>query len=115
MNFRKLQPNLVSGISHGEDVFLIFESSTIRKSPYSDDELMVIKNLVDLYYNFARFDSATYGGVNIERSKPNDVKCLEISKTLKMVELDEHFGNAMFWDAIEKVLTHKDRTYYDDL
>lgn len=107
--------NFLSGIPHGEDVFLIFNSPTIRKSPYSDDEMTVMKNLLDLYYNFAKHSLAVYGGVQIATSKPNAVKYLEISESVKTVELDEHFGNGMFWDAIEKVLNSPDRTYYDEL
>lgn len=97
------------GVSHGEDVLLIY-GHTLRDFDYSEEEMAVGRRLIDLYFNFAKYDSAVYGNVKIEPAKPNDVKCLEISslEDYKMVQLGDEFGRVKFWDKIEKVLASKD-------
>lgn len=74
-----------------------------------------MNNLIGMYHNFALTSRPVYGGIPLEPTKPNAVKVLEISKATQTVELDEHFGRTTFWDAIEKVLGSKDRTFYDEL
>lgn len=39
------------GVSHGEDVILIF--SLMREIPKSEDEKLMTKNLINLMYDFA--------------------------------------------------------------
>lgn len=73
------------------------------------------QNLIELYYNFAKFNNAVFKNKKIEASKPDDIKCLEITKTEKMVKLDEHFGRGIFWDEIEQTLLSEERTYFDEL
>lgn len=90
---------------------------TLRDFPYSDEEKTVSNNLIGMYYNFAKHNSAVYGGAAIEKTHPDDVKCMEIfsPEEYNMVQLDEYFGNGPLWDSIEETLSTKERTYYDEL
>ncbi|XP_037044090.1 venom carboxylesterase-6-like [Bradysia coprophila] len=91
------------GIDHGSDVFLV--SSSPRD--YSEDERIVIKNFVDMFYNFAATSTAVYGYITVENSVPGDLKALEINTgtDYKMVQLDEEFGQIHFWNEIDEKLT----------
>jgi len=102
------------GVSHGEDVFLIYVDKH-RHFKYSDEEATVSQNLINLYYNFARFDEAIYDNIKIEKSTPESVKYLEISKTAKNMEAEDDFGKVSFWDDIEEILLSKEKTSYDDV
>jgi len=102
------------GVSHGEDVLLIYWH-TLRDFPYSEEEAAVSQNLINLYYNFARFDEAIYGNIKIEKSTPESIKYLEISKTAKNMEAEDDFGKVSFWDDIEEILLSKEKTSYDDV
>lgn len=86
---------------------------TLRDFPYSSEEEAVGQSLINMYYNFAKHNTAVYNDLPIERTKPNDVKCLEISSSAKITKLDEFFGNVKFWDDIEETLSSVQRTYYD--
>lgn len=94
---------------------LLIYGHTLRNSDYSEEEAAVGQSLINLYYNFAKYSKAVYNDVKLDRSKPNDIKCLEISKTEKIVQIDEHFGKGDFWDIIEKTLKSDERTYFDEL
>lgn len=105
------------GVSHGEDVWLIFLARGLRDWPFSEDETIVADDLVNLYYNFASKNSAVYSDLEMEECKPDDVKYLEIlgPKDIKITSTDEHFGNVKFWDDIDLTLATEERTYYDEL
>lgn len=104
INFLKL------GISHGEDVLLIFKT-VLRKVSYSEEETLMIKSLIDLWYNFATKNIPSFNGFEIEMSASDNVKCLEIfsPKQFKMKSLDESFGQVNFWQRIERTLSSTSR------
>jgi hypothetical protein len=64
------------------------------------------ENLIDLYYNFATSDTPKFAGAVIEESKPDQCQFLEISTNEKfsMQVITDNFGNAKFWEKIEKTL-----------
>lgn len=97
------------GISHGDDVFLIYlnpgsriSTRDLNEIPYSDDEKAVSRQLINLYKNFASFNLAMYENLTIEGVQSSNVTCLEIfspqnfSLTLK----DKEFGNQKFWNDL---------------
>jgi hypothetical protein len=106
-------------VSHGEDIWAIFVNAgrDHKQLPYSQLELAVSDNLVDMYYNFASKNVAMYEFLEFEACKPNDVKVMEIfSHTdYRITTIDEHFGNVLFWDEVESTLNTPERTFYDEL
>lgn len=107
---------IVSGVAHGEDVLLIY-AHHFRDIPYSEEETAIGQNLIDLHYNFAKHNKAVYGSMNIEKTKVNDIKCLEINSLddYKMIQLDDDFGNMSFWDEIEEFLVANEKKFNDEL
>lgn len=85
----------------------------LRNIPYSDEEAAVGQKLINLYYNFANFNNPVYENLKLEKVSPDNVKCLEITKSAEIVELHEDFGKTMFWDDIEQILFSKERTFFD--
>lgn len=79
---------------------------------YSEDEHMVIRNFVDMYYNFAATSTAVYGNITVEKSEPGLLKALEINSgsDYRMVQLDDKFGQIHFWCEIEEKLVSSDGT-----
>lgn len=98
------------GIPHGEDVLLIFWNP-LRDFPYSKEEAKVGRLLIDLCFNFAKYSVASYGTVQIEESKPNNILGLEIFSPgdYKIKQFGESFGNIKFWDDIESKLVSETR------
>lgn len=92
------------GISHGDDVFLIYNNPSSRNNiSYSEDEIIVSQQLINLYQNFSRDNSAVYDHLMIEKVKTDQIKCLEIfgSKNYSMVTKGENFGHSTFWDGLK--------------
>lgn len=87
------------GIDHGSDVFLIFNGRF-----NSEEERVVIKHFVDMYYNFAASNTAIYGNLTIERIEPNDFKALEINSPTEygITQLNDEFGQVQFWHGIDE-------------
>lgn len=104
-----------SGIAHGEDVFLVFNSD-IRHVGFSDDERKMGHNLIDTMYEFAVNDQPKFDKQLINRSYPDAVQTLEIHSNRKyaMKMQDEKFGNVKFWKKIDKML-HHDKKISDEL
>jgi carboxylesterase type B len=92
------------GISHGDDVFLIYNNPSSRNDiPYSDDEIIVSQQLINLYQNFSSDSSPVYDLLMIEKVITDKVKCLEIfgSKNYSIAIKDESFGHSTFWDNLK--------------
>jgi hypothetical protein len=106
----------LSGISHGEDVFLIFTNG-LRIIPFSEDEKIISKNLIKMYFNFANNNSTVYRNVSLEESKPDDVKHLVITSANDYHMFGNvNFGNVKFWDEIEETLADETKkNSYDEL
>lgn len=94
------------GVSHGDDVFLIYfnPNSASPKNSYSNqsDKAIVGNDLINLYYNFANNSLAAFDNLKISNVKPNQVNCLEIfsPQNFSLVLKDEKFGNGEFWDRL---------------
>lgn len=93
------------GVSHGDDVFLIYYNPSSRGPlgiPYDDNEKRVSHQLVGLYKNFAAENNAAYGNKTITSVEPDKVECLEIfsPQNFSMQIKDEEFGHQKFWDAL---------------
>lgn len=82
------------------DVFLVFRTGRVN----SDEERVVIRHIVDMYYNFAANSTAVYGNVTIDRFGADDFKILEINapNDYQVKQLDEGFGQVQFWHDIEE-------------
>lgn len=95
---------LFKGIAHGEDVGLIFR--LLRTKPYSNDEKMMIKNLIEMWHSFATTNEPSFNGSKITKSTPHKLKYLEISSNeeFKNFDIDEYFGEVGFWNKIENTL-----------
>lgn len=98
------------GISHGEDVLLIFKT-VLRKVSYSQEETLMIKSLIDLYHNFSTKNIPNFNDFEIEMSSSDEIKCLEIfsPNQFNMKTLDEKFGHVKFWRQIEQMLSSPSR------
>lgn len=94
-----------SGVAHGEDIFLIY-GIILSNFPNSESEATVSTNLINMYYNFSKNNSAIYGGLKIDKSEPDDIKYLEISSATEfgMKQMNENFGNLEFWDQFEETI-----------
>ncbi|XP_070490460.1 venom carboxylesterase-6-like [Chironomus tepperi] len=103
------------GISHGEDLLLIF-THDLRTIEYSDDEKRMAQNLINLYYEFSINNLPKFGTQVIHPSLPDEIQYLEISSNEKyaMKLVTEKFGNVKFWRQIEKIL-HSDERIIDEL
>lgn len=99
------EKNIFLGISHGDDVFLIFDNPSSRGPsyiPFSEDEKVVQHNLIKLYRSFSTNNFAFYDNIRIENIYPS-VTCLEIfsSKNFSMQIKDKSFGQSVFWDSLK--------------
>lgn len=91
--------NKYLGVSHGDDVFLIYQVP--ENIPYSEDELVVSRNLIKLYNTFSTHSVAYYGNTSIKKSH-SFVQGLEIltSQNYSMQRMDDKFGNFAFWNSL---------------
>lgn len=97
------------GISHGEDILLIFKT-ILRTKPLTDDEKAMTRSLIEMWHSFATKNIPTFNGVQIEESKgPDELKYLEIfsSKNFSNVEIPEKFGETKFCMEIENTLKQR--------
>ncbi|XP_070490189.1 venom carboxylesterase-6-like [Chironomus tepperi] len=103
------------GISHGEDIFLIF-TNHFRPLDYTDDEKKMAQNLLNMYYEFSVNNLPKFDIQVIHPSLPDAIQYLEISSNQKyaMKLGTEKFGNVKFWKDIEKVL-HSNERIIDEL
>ncbi|KAL7048231.1 hypothetical protein ACKWTF_003275 [Chironomus riparius] len=90
------------GISHGEDIFLIF--THLRPHVYSEDEKKMAQNLINMYYEFSINNLPKFDIQVIHQSTPNATQYLEISSNKKYEMKSDKFGNVKFWRNIEKLL-----------
>lgn len=102
---KKAATDVFLGVSHGDDVFLIYDNPGSRgplNIPYSIEEKRVSHQLVGLYHNFATHSIATFGNQTITKNRGNGVKCLEIFSptNFSMQNKDEEFGHQKFWDSL---------------
>lgn len=91
------------GISHGDDIFIVFYNPDSRDQiPYSDAEKRVGHQLINLYFNFATTNFAVYGNRTIVPVEPSKLKCMEIfsPQNFSMAEKDDDFGHIKFWDSL---------------
>lgn len=91
------------GVSHGDDVFLIYENLDSRSYiPYSEGEKAVSRNLIGIYNSFVKQNVPFYGKLSIVEAKPDKINCLEIfSENLVSTSVkDERFGQIKFWDTL---------------
>lgn len=100
---KSLDDNL--GISHGDDVFLIYYNPDARgptNVPYSKEEMLVGGHLIGLYHSFAKHNETRYANTTIEKVFPRRVKCLEIfsDENVTMAVKGDEFGNTKFWDSL---------------
>lgn len=95
-------------------MLLIF-GHNLRSIPYSDEEAEVGQKLINLYYNFAKYNSVVYENVKLEQSTPEVVKTLEITRTVDVINLAEDFGKPLFWDDVDKILSSKEITFFDSV
>lgn len=94
------------GISHGDDVFLIYFNPSSRAAhavPYSEEDKIVGRQLIDLYHSFASQNVAFYGNITIAKVGPSHLKCLEVfsSQNFSMTLKDKEFGQYTFWDGLK--------------
>lgn len=99
------QLNIFLGISHGDDVFLIYDNPTSRGPshiPFSEDEKIVQHDLIKLYRSFSTNNFAFYGNTAIQIID-SSVSCLEIfsSGNFSMQTKDKSFGHTVFWESLK--------------
>jgi hypothetical protein len=88
-------------------VFLIFfnlDSRGPSKAPYTDDEKIMSKNFLDMYYTFATTGKPTFGTEPLEPVQTGGkIMTNEIlsSKDVVKTEVNSTFGNSQFWDSLE--------------
>lgn len=73
----------------------------MRNLPYSDEELQISKNLIDLYSTFAINNIAVYDNKKLEKIEQGNVRALEIFGPGDVKISDKNnFGNVKFWDNL---------------
>lgn len=90
------------GVSHGDDVFLIYDNPDSRSYiPFSEEEKKVSKNLIGLYSSFANQKVPFFGNLSMVEAKPDKINCLEIfSDRIVSMAVKERFGQIKFWDSL---------------
>ena len=97
-----------AGISHGEDVLLIYNHG-LRDIPYSDEEKIMSNSLTEMYHNFASKNLSIYSDLEIQACKPDALKYMVITspKDFFVTLVDSYFGNVEFWNEVENTLADK--------
>lgn len=91
------------GVSHGDDVFLIYYNPLSRfQIPYSDDEKVVSKDLIKVYKSFSTNNFPFYDSVKLEKVDRFDIKSLEIidSANFSIKSINKDFGHEQFWGSL---------------
>ena len=89
------------GVAHGEDVLLVFKVGERKALPYSEEEQLMIKSLIDLYFNFADKNVAVYEDTELIAVTKGQLNTMEIygpAKFENIVKAD--FANSQFWDDL---------------
>lgn len=73
----------------------------MRDLPYSDEELLISKNLIELYSTFAIDNIAVYDNTKLIKIQTGNVRALEIFGPGNVKISDKNnFGNVRFWDNL---------------
>lgn len=91
------------GVSHGDDIFLIYYNSVSRRRVYSEGDKIISRNLIKLYSDFSKHNSTAYGDLLINEVNATAVNCLEIfsPRNFSMTTKDDHFASIDFWNNLE--------------
>lgn len=99
-------PNVTLGVSHGDDVFLIYENLD-ASYPFDINDItgsnQMSHILTDLYESFSLSNNATFNGTEMPRIQPKDIECLEIfsPSNYSIVKKNRRFGNLNFWSDLK--------------
>jgi len=99
----------VTGVSHGEDIVLIYESSLRTNHPYTVEEINVMTILLDMYESFAYTNIPKLGALEMQpiRSSNNITYTLikSASNLQTVYESDiNRISSKLFWEDIDKKL-----------
>ena len=95
------QKAVTLGIAHGEDVLLVFKVGERKTLPYSEEELLMIGSLTDLYFNFADKNIAVYNETKLEAITISQFNTMEIYGPEKFENIvKDDFANSQFWDDL---------------
>lgn len=106
-NFNRTKLSEYLGVSHGDDVFLIFFNLGSRGTNinFSADEKRMGFQLMNLYQNFASGSVAAFGNMTVDEVEPEKVNFLEIfsPQNFSMKIMSEEFGHVKFWNTLNIV------------
>jgi hypothetical protein len=90
---------LIVGVSHGEDVLLIFDTIIRQGIELNDEELQMVSRLIDMLINFSHTDEIKFNGIQLSSIKNDKPLFLNIHGPRNFkVEPLTNFGNKKFWD-----------------
>lgn len=87
------------GISHGEDVLLIFDTIIRQDVELNEAELQMASQLIDVLINFSYNDEIKFDNIQIGQINSKNPLFLNIQGPgICQVEPLTNFGNKKFWD-----------------
>ncbi|KAG5673610.1 hypothetical protein PVAND_003640 [Polypedilum vanderplanki] len=88
------------GIAHGDDIFLIYNNR--RLNEYSNDELIIAHDFVEMYRTFSQTNNAVYANQSIKPIKSSSFECINIAAVAnnRMIKIENTFGEVDFWKTL---------------
>lgn len=100
--YQKNPANDYLGISHGDDVFLIYENLDEPEEIEGIENIQMSSLLLDLYGNFSLKNTQIFGNLELTKVEPKNVQYLEIFSPFdySIVNHSKNFGNIKFWNNL---------------
>lgn len=91
------EPGLL-GVSHGDDVLLIFPNVLREQRPYTDEEMQVVDRFVALYEEFAKGDVPRFGAYELPvQDSRETITFLKLNYPFSEVVREEGMSDESFW------------------
>lgn len=89
------------GVSHGDDVFLIY-NNRYNLSSYTKEETEIGRYFVAMYREFSNANLVSFGNKEINAIKADDMECMEINSSFdySMTKIGKTFGQIDFWNSL---------------
>uniref|UniRef100_A0A182MH74 carboxylesterase n=1 Tax=Anopheles culicifacies TaxID=139723 RepID=A0A182MH74_9DIPT len=95
------EPGLL-GVTHGDDVLLIFPSILREKLPYTEEEMKVVDRFVAMYESFAKGDTPRFGSDELPlQDSDNMVMFLKLNYPKSEIVRAEGISNETFWNILD--------------
>uniref|UniRef100_A0A182QXB9 Carboxylic ester hydrolase n=1 Tax=Anopheles farauti TaxID=69004 RepID=A0A182QXB9_9DIPT len=90
------------GVAHGDDVLLIFPSVLREQNPYTDQEMVVVDQFVNMYHTFAKGGKPRFGSYELPlQESQNMIKFLKLNYPQSEVVSAAGVGDESFWANLD--------------